>query len=312
MTAFPYICIFIMELRQLRYFAKAAETLSFSEAARVLNVAQSTLSQQVKQLEDELGVTLFERGPHSISLTEPGERLLPMVMRTIHDADTCTALISDLGNLLTGTLNIGVTYSFGPILTETVVEFIRRYPDVKLNIYYKPMAELMKLLKERTVDFVLAFRPTEVIDDIESHVLFDNHLSVIVREGHSLASSLSVALMDLARYDLALPSPGLQARNAFDLYVTRCPVPLNIKVELNEVNILLELIRQSNLVTVLAEATVYNHAGVRSIPLILPSNQMEGCVHLLRNSYRKHSAVEFIKMLKESHAVRARIGDWFR
>ena len=77
-------------------------------------------------------------------------------------------------------------------------------------------------------------------------------------------------------------------------------------------NILLELIRQSNLVTVLAEATVYNHAGVRSIPLDLPSNQMEGCVHLLRNSYRKHSAVEFIKMLKESHAVRARIGDWFR
>ena len=73
-----------MELRQLRYFAKAAETLSFSEAARALNVAQSTLSQQVKQLEDELGVTLFERGPHSISLTEPGERLLPMVMRTIH------------------------------------------------------------------------------------------------------------------------------------------------------------------------------------------------------------------------------------
>ncbi len=301
-----------MELRQLRYFAKAAELLSFSEAAKALYIAQSTLSQQVRQLEDELGVQLFERGSHSIALTEPGERLLPLVLRTIHDADTCAALIGDLKNLITGVLNIGVTYSFGPILTETVVEFMRRYPHVKLNIYYKPMAELMALLKARTVDFVLAFRPTESIEDIESHVLFDNHLSVIVRETHPLASAKSLTLMDLARYDLALPSKGLQARNAFDMYVSNCSLPLNVRVELNEVNILLELIRQSNLVTVLAEATVYNRPGVCPIPLDIPSNQMDGCVHLLRNSYRKHSAIEFIKMLKESHAVRARIGDWFK
>ena len=301
-----------MELRQLRYFAKAAGLLSFSEAAKSLNVAQSTLSQQVKQLEDELGVQLFERGSHSISLTEPGERLLPLVMRTIHDAENCSALINDLGNLATGTLNIGVTYSFGPVLTETLIEFMRCYPQVKLNIYYKPMAELMELLKSRTVDFARAFRPTEMIQGIESHVLFDNHLSVIVKEGHPLASYRSVTLMDLAGYDLALPSRGLQARNAFDLYLSRCPVPLNIRVELNEVNIVLELIRQSNLVTVLAEATVYNRRGVCPIPLDMPSNQMDGCVHLLRNSYRKKSAVEFIKMLKESDAVRARIGDWFK
>ena len=74
-----------MELRQLRYFAKAAEMLNFSDAARALNIAQSSLSQQIKQLEEELNVQLFLRSSHSIRLTEAGEVMLPLALRTIHD-----------------------------------------------------------------------------------------------------------------------------------------------------------------------------------------------------------------------------------
>ena len=106
-----------MELRQLRYFVNAAEQLSFSDAAKLLNIAQSTLSQQVRQLEDELGVQLFERNSHAISLTEAGAELLPFARRTLHEADSCVARIHDLDQLLAGTLNIGVTYSFSPKLT---------------------------------------------------------------------------------------------------------------------------------------------------------------------------------------------------
>lgn len=299
-----------MELRQLRYFAKAAEMLSFSEAAKALFVAQSTLSQQVRQLEDELGVQLFERGCHSLALTEPGERLLPLVTRTIHDAETCVSMVHDLGEMLTGTLNIGVTYSFSPILTETLMAFMRRYPGVKLDICYKPMAELMEMLQGRQIDFVLAFRPTHRIDDIESHVLFDNHLAVIVRDTHPLASHERITLQELSRHELALPSRGLQARNAFDHCLERFPTDLNVRVELNEVNILLELICKTSLVTVLAEASVYNRPGVKAIPLDIQANEMDGCVHLLRNSYRKRAAVEFINFLRESDAVRARVRSW--
>ena len=89
-----------MELRQIKYFVKAAELLNFSDAARALNVAQSTLSQQVKQLEDELGIQLFERHSHAISLTEAGQELLPYARRTVYDADTCIARINDLSILL--------------------------------------------------------------------------------------------------------------------------------------------------------------------------------------------------------------------
>ena len=301
-----------MELRQLRYFVNAAEQLSFSDAAKLLNIAQSTLSQQVRQLEDELGVQLFERNSHAISLTEAGAELLPFARRTLHEADSCVARIQDLDQLLAGTLNIGVTYSFSPILTETLMEFMKKYPRVKLNIYYKPMVELMAMLEARAVDFVLAFRPSESMPVIESHMLFDNHLAVIVKESHPLAGLDSVSLADIGKFNLALPSKGLQARNAFDTYLAAHPAPLNIRIELNEVNILLELIKRGNLVTILAEATVYNQTGVKAIPLTPEANEMEGCVHMLKNCYRKHSAIEFIHMLRESNAVRARVRDWFR
>lgn len=301
-----------MELRQLRYFVNAAEQLSFSDAAKLLNIAQSTLSQQVRQLEDELGVQLFERNSHAISLTEAGAELLPFARRTLHEADSCVARIHDLDQLLAGTLNIGVTYSFSPILTETLMEFMKKYPRVKLNIYYKPMVELMAMLEARAVDFVLAFRPSESMPVIESHMLFDNHLAVIVKESHPLAGLDSVSLADIGKFNLALPSKGLQARNAFDTYLAAHPAPLNIRIELNEVNIMLELIKRGNLVTILAEATVYNQTGVKAIPLTPEANEMEGCVHMLKNCYRKHSAIEFIHMLRESNAVRARVRNWFR
>ncbi len=298
-----------MELRQLKYFVKVAETLNFSEAAKVLNVTQSTLSQQVKQLETEIGTQLLLRSSHSVALTEAGNELLPLARQTLHKAQLCTERINDLNNLLTGTLNIGVTYSFSPILTETLVSFMKMYPRIKLNIFYKPMAELMGMLRERVVDFVLAFKPTMPIEGIESHILFQNCLSAIVGEFHPLASKEKVTLSELERYDRALPSIGLQARNAFEHIIT----PYNkfrIRVELNEVNILLTLLRQSQLVSVLAEATIHNESGVKAVPIDIPDNMMAGCVHILSDTYRKRSMQEFVKLLSESIAVRERQNAW--
>ena len=298
-----------MELRQLKYFAKAAETLNFSDAAKALNIAQSSLSQQIKQLEDELGVQLFLRNSHSIRLTEAGELMLPHALRTIHDAEACTDRIHDLRQLLTGTLNVGVTHSFRPNLTETVVSFMKLYPRIKLNVIYKPMGELMELLAKRELDFVLAFKPNQTMPDVESHILFQNSLSAVVNAGHPLARKEKVTLTELEHYDLALPSKGLQARNAFDSVIT----PYNnfhIRLELNEVNILLRLIRQTNLVTVLAEDSIFNAHEVKAVPLDVPDNEMVGCVHILKDTYHKHSIKEFIRLLTESIAVKKRQNSW--
>lgn len=299
-----------MELRQLKYFVKLAETLNFSEAARALYVTQSTLSQQLKQLEQELGEPLFDRNSRSVALTEAGTELLPHARATLLDAKLCIDRITDLKESLCGTLNIGVTYSFGPILTETLVEFMKQFPKVRLNIFYRPMAELMELLTARTVDFALAFRPTHSLPEIKSHILFQNYLAAIVGEFHPLAGHKSVTLAQLAEFDLALPSHGLQARNALEEMLRHNPHDLNIRAELNEVNILLKLIRQNRLATVLAEATVIDEKGIRAIPLEDGGREMTGCVHTLRNSYHKHSMRQFLRMLGESSAVRERVNAW--
>lgn len=299
-----------MELRQLRYFIKVAQTLSFSEAAKLLFITQSTLSQQIKQLEQDLDAPLFIRTSHSVALTEAGSELLPYAIRTLHEAELCEARINDLKNVLCGTLNIGVTYSFSPILTETLVTFMKEFPKVQLNIFYRPMAELMDMLRRRDVDFALAFRPGDPMPDIDSHVLFQTYLAVIVGDMHPLAARGTITLPELAACQLALPAKGLQARNALDRVITRNPVDLNIRAELNEVNILLTLIRHNRLATVLSEATIHNATGVRAIRLDIPDNEMAGCVHTLRGNYHKRSMQQFIRLLSDSMAIRERVNAW--
>ncbi|MGM9785542.1 MAG: LysR substrate-binding domain-containing protein [Candidatus Cryptobacteroides sp.] len=298
-----------MELRQLKYFVKTAQTLNFSEAARLLYVTQSTLSQQVRQLEIELGTTLFTRDSHSVQLTESGEQLLPLAQRTLQDAAACQDRIKDLQQMLSGSLNIGITYTFAPLLTETLMEFMKIHPGVKLNIYYKTMEELMEMLCKRELDFVLAFKPSSIHEDIESHVLFDNCLSIIAGKDHPLAVKESVTLADIKPYSIAMPSKGLQARNAFDKMFPGACESLNIRVELNEVNVLLDLVHGSNLITVLSSA-VLQSSDLKAIPLEVPHNVMEGCVHTLRKSYRKRAAEEFIKLLRDSVSVRKRANYW--
>ena len=298
-----------MELRQLRYFTKAAETLNFSDAAKCLNIAQSSLSQQVKQLEGVLRTQLFIRSSHSVRLTEAGEMMLPFALRTLHEAESCVDRIHDLQKLLTGTLNIGVTHSFSPILTESVISFMKMYRTIKLNIVYKQMNELMELLAKREIDFVLAFRPFQPMPDVESHILFQNALSAIVGKHHPLASKEKISIAELEKYELALPSKGLQARNAFDSIAPDFN-SFNIRIELNEVNTLLKLIRQTGLVTVLAEDSIYDIQDVKAVPIDVPGNEMTGCVHILKDTYRKHSMQEFIRILTESIAVKRLQNNW--
>ena len=293
-----------MELRQLKYFVKVAELLSFSRASKALYITQSTLSQQIKQLEDELDMALFYRTNHKVSLTEAGETFLEGAKKTLAEADDNKAKIMDLASGHRGTLNIGVTHSFGSILTESVLAFKKQFPDVHLNICYRNVAELMELVSEGELDFALSFRSYEKFDNVESRVLFHNKLCIIVREDHPLTRKDCVRLADLEGYELILPSVGLQARSAFDNMVADRNLNLKVALEANEVNTILNILKRSNYVTVLSETVILEHTGLVQIYIDDAECRMEGCLHFCTTRYRKRSTEEFIRLLSGTKALR--------
>ncbi len=292
-----------MELRQLKYFVRVAECLNFSEASRQLNITQSTLSQQIKQLEGELGVDLLVRDSHHVRLTDVGEAFLPQARRTLSAANTCKDRIRDIQQLGGGELNIGSTYSFLPLLKETVLQFIKQYPGVKLNICCHSMETLMKMLGEEKIDIALSYKSPDTHPEITSHIMFDNRLAVVVSDTHPLSSQDNVRLADLERFPFAMPARGLQARNTFDRITQGLDYRFNVRLEINEVNVLLDLVRGSDrLVTVVSRAAVARTPGIKALTLDQTGTQMEGSFHILRDAYTKRATKEFLRMLCENRS----------
>ena len=146
-----------MELRQLRYFIRSAELLNFTEAAHALYISQSTLSQQIKQLEDELGMPLFDRIGKRVRITEAGSLFLPYARQTIADSESGRFVINDLKGIKTGELRIGVTYGLSALLTPVLIQFSAQYPDVKIIVEFGTSEDLLDKLKSTRVDFLLSF-----------------------------------------------------------------------------------------------------------------------------------------------------------
>lgn len=292
-----------MELRQLRYFVTVARLRNFSEASRQLNITQSTLSHQIIQLEGELGVELLVRDTHHVRLTDIGAAFLQQAEKTLSTAGSCIDRIRDVQKLDTGELNLGSTYTFLPLLKETVLMYMQKYPGVKLNICCHSMETLLNMLRQERIDMALSYKPATIDPEIDSHILFDNQLAVVVSDTHPLAKSESVQLSDLEKFPMALPAKGLQARNTFDRLIEGADYQLNVRLEINEVNVLVDLVRLSGrLVSVLSEAALAQTSGIKVLKLNHPDTQMEGSFHVLKNGYMKRTTREFLRMLCENRS----------
>lgn len=291
-----------MEFRQLRYFVKVAELRSFSEASKSLFVSQSTLSQQIKQLEDELGVDLLVRDSRHVSLSDYGEQYLPYAKQVLKDVDASAERMKDVRGLNIGTLNVGATYTFCPLLADTVRDFMKRYPGIKLKVYCRSMENLMEMLEHGQLDVALSYKPLQSYDDIDSHILFNSKLCVIAGKDNPVAQMKKIRLAELERLQLALPANGLQARNAFDSLLYGQNFKYDVRLEVNDLNILLNMVSRTNLVTLLSEATVRGNKDFVAIELDHPHSEMEGSFHLLKGTYCKNATKEFIKFLIENNS----------
>jgi DNA-binding transcriptional LysR family regulator len=189
-----------MELRQLRYLVALAQELNFTRAAAAEHIAQPALSQQIRRLEEELGIALVERTTRRVSLTEAGQLLVVRARRILAELDSARSEMEGLRGIDRGHVTIGAIHTMGPIdLSLVLAEFHGRYPQVALSVREHTSEECAELLLIDEVD--LAF--LSVTERVESHELglhqlISEELMVLMPSEHPLAGRDEVRMAELA------------------------------------------------------------------------------------------------------------------
>ena len=204
-----------METRQLRYFVAVAETRHFGRAAEALRIAQSPLSQAIRQLESQLGAPLFERTTRRVDLTAAGEALLPEAVRILASLDAARDQVGRVAAGALGRLRVGAT---GLATYRHVPELVRRLtaelPGLALTFTTDMLTPgLETALAEHRIDLAI-LRPPVSDPGLDHHLLAREHLVLAVPSGHRLAgsegrprSSRPVLLADLADDDFVVYAP---------------------------------------------------------------------------------------------------------
>ncbi len=198
----------------MTYFVAVAEELHFGRAARRLGISQPPLSQQIKALEDELGVLLFRRTNRRVELTEPGRLFLIEVRNILQSATHAidTARRADKGEV--GELLIGMTASvpFVGTIPNTIAAFRRRYPDIRLTLREMPNPFQITALAEGRLHagFIRGGQLPDLPTAIKASLLSEEPLVVAMRDDHPLASTPApVTVRDLAQEDFVLYARGV-------------------------------------------------------------------------------------------------------
>lgn len=168
-----------MDIKTLQYFIAVVESTSITKAAKILHISQPPLSQQIKQLEIELGTQLLERGPRCITLTSAGETLYRRAKNIVSfTEDTCRE-IQNIGNGSSGHIAIGIISSFDPkLLSEILSQFYSEYPKVRFDIYERNTYDLLDSLENNLIE--LAFVRTPFIhESYEKILLSEDPMSAV-------------------------------------------------------------------------------------------------------------------------------------
>jgi len=197
-----------MEVHQLRYFLAVARTANFSRAAEQCRVAQPSLSQQIKKLEDELGERLFERTKRAVSLTPAGERLRAHAERVIDALEQARASVSEGGGTVRGRVALGVLPTVAPFyLPERLRAFAAEYPEVEVVIHEDTTAQLAKAVLAKEIDLALVSLPVDQ-RGLRALSLFEEPLLAALPADHALAKKRKLTLGDLENEAFILMKEG--------------------------------------------------------------------------------------------------------
>jgi len=239
-----------MEIKQLRYFVKVAELSSVGKASDLLNIAQPTLSRQIRALELELKTNLFARDGRGVRLTALGRRFLEHARGILHAADTAMDALNQDRSVYEGKVVVGMTPSVGRRLIPDYVErFAERFPKASLSVvegYSQPLVEQVVMGK---LDFAILLNPSAspnlVIDPVGAEALY------LIGSAPVGDNVEGVTLSDIAGLPLIMPHTIHTIRPLLEYEAARLGVMLNISFEIDSVRSISELVQKGRGYTVM-------------------------------------------------------------
>lgn len=210
-----------MELRHLRYFVTVAEELHFGRAAQRLQIAQPPLSQQIRQLEEELGVQLFHRTKRSVQLTEAGQLFLEEASQILTRAEQAIQIVQRADRGETGRLTLGfvgsATYSVLPVVLKV---FRRRFPEVLLSLHEMTTTQQVQALHEDRIHLGFV-RPPIYEQELMIESILKEPFVAVLPEFHRLANETQISLRSLAN-DPFILFPRYLGSGFYDQIVNMC------------------------------------------------------------------------------------------
>ncbi len=210
-----------MDTKNLKTFLAVAQSRSFSLAAEQVHLTQPAVSKRISQLEEDLGLKLFDRIGRQVSLTEAGEIFQHRVRQLINELDQTLSDIQSLDSQIGGTLSIGISHHLGlHRLPPLLREFSRENPKVNLDIEFMDSEKAHEEVLRGNIELAAITFSSEPSDKISSVLLWRDRLSFVVAKEHELANKTTVSLQHLSEYPCLLPSmatyTGRIIRNCFN------------------------------------------------------------------------------------------------
>ena len=290
--------------RPIRYVLTVAEHQSFTRAAKALHVSQPTLSQQVKKLEDALGVQLLDRSGRAVRLTDAGEIYLHHARRALHELDAGKRAVKELNDLSYGYLRVGMTPITQHLTTSLLDLYRSRYPGIVVAAVEIPLDVIEAGVGEGKFDvgIALASAPTARghASNVETQDLFTEPLTLAVGAVHPLARrQVPLTIEELRQQALVLLNPDFALRRQFDRYCVENSVAPLIAIETNSLSMILQTIALGHLMTVLPSMIASAYTGIESVPLSPELPNFKIALIASKNAYKSPACRAFEKVAEE-------------
>lgn len=225
----------------LLYFGAAAECLSIRGAGRRLNVASSAVTRQIAQLEDALGLELFDRAGRQLKLTRAGQVLHRHIRYLAMPLEAAVSELDMLRGLKTGTVRIATVESIGiSFLPQLITDFRERYPRLHFDVSVVTAADVIARLSDERADIGFGFiaKPSE---EIALKVRRNVRIGVVMRPDHPLAALRKLTLSDCVAHPMAVAKPEISIRDVIDPYLQKSTLMLPPFVEVDSIRMLVGL-----------------------------------------------------------------------